>query len=79
MLKQFIDHVLSWVQRFPETTLSEPGRGDISIHQHQDLIDAIRLRDADGAERIAQQHMRDAEAIRIAMLAKASPSVLATG
>jgi DNA-binding GntR family transcriptional regulator len=70
MLIQFIDQTYNWVKMTVTTTLTEPNRAETAVQQHADLIKAIAARDQDGAERIAKQHMSDAEKIRIAMLGR---------
>jgi DNA-binding FadR family transcriptional regulator len=68
MLIRFLEEVASWVKRFPSTTLSYPGRPESTVIEHGKLIDAIERRDPVEAERLAQEHMRVAEEIRIQML-----------
>ncbi len=70
MLVQFLEQIHNWVRRIPSTTLSEPGRAQVAVRQHAELISAIRERDPNRAEENARQHMRDAETIRLAMLSR---------
>ncbi|MGW0432146.1 GntR family transcriptional regulator [Micromonospora sp. NPDC003197] len=53
------------IARYPETTLSYPGRWDRACQQHAELIDAIEARDADRAAAIAHQHFTEARDIRL--------------
>ena len=55
--------------RYPETTLSAPGRWREACHQHEILVDAIQKRDSDGAYKIALEHFVDARDIRLALFA----------
>jgi DNA-binding GntR family transcriptional regulator len=54
--------------RYPETTLSHPGRWKQSLHEHADLVDAIDARDSDRAYDLALVHHREARDIRLALL-----------
>jgi DNA-binding FadR family transcriptional regulator len=51
--------------RYPETTLSFPGRWDEARHQHRELVDAIEARDADLAQELATKHFAKARDIRL--------------
>jgi DNA-binding GntR family transcriptional regulator len=68
LLIRFVQDVQNWVRRFPTTTLSHPGRPETAFAEHESIIDAIAARDADLAEKRAQDHMRVAEEIRMVML-----------
>lgn len=54
--------------RYPETTLSHPGRWERACQQHAELVDAIEARDADAAAAIAHQHFTEARDIRLQLL-----------
>jgi len=60
-----------FVQRLGRTTLSDPARGAQSVAEHRALIEAIRRRDPEAAERIGQEHMAHAKEVRVAMYAAA--------
>lgn len=51
--------------RYPETTLSYPGRYESSAAEHRDLVDAIEARDSERAREIAAQHFTTARDIRL--------------
>lgn len=53
--------------RYPETTLSAPGRWAEARREHGELIEAIGQRRSDDAYRIAQQHFTHARDIRLAL------------
>lgn len=55
--------------RYPETTLVAPGRWERSKQAHEELVAAIRERDADGAAEIATRHFTQAREIRLALFA----------
>ena len=53
--------------RYPETTLSQPGRWDSSNKEHEALLSAIEKRDADVAAEVARRHFSSARDIRLAL------------
>ncbi len=67
LLLEFVRRIHEWVRRFESTTMAAPGRGLEAVGEHDRLIDAIRARDSDLAERIARDHMMRARQIRISM------------
>lgn len=68
LLAQFVGKIHDWVRRFPETTFARPGRALEAVSEHEQLLDALRKRDSDAAERIARQHMAGAMKARVSML-----------
>ncbi|MCX4831133.1 GntR family transcriptional regulator [Streptomyces sp. NBC_00006] len=44
--------------RLVRTSLSQPGRLTESDHEHHRVLDLIRARDGDGAERVMREHVR---------------------
>ena len=53
--------------RYPGTTLSTRERWDRVLKEHEELLVAIRARNAEEAGRIASAHMDEAKNIRIQM------------
>jgi DNA-binding GntR family transcriptional regulator len=51
--------------RYPETTLSYPGRWDEALHEHRAITDAIVARDARAAAALTEQHFKRAREIRL--------------
>jgi DNA-binding GntR family transcriptional regulator len=72
LLQEFMRRIHEWVRRFDDTTMSFPGRGLEAVAEHDALIDAIRARNPEDAERIAREHMSRARQIRIAMTQSAA-------
>ncbi len=68
LLRRFVQEIHNWTRRIPTTTLSFPGRAEVALTQHDELIDAIEKHDVPRAEAVARAHMQDAERIRIEML-----------
>jgi DNA-binding GntR family transcriptional regulator len=51
--------------RYPETTLSYPGRWEQAKLEHSRLTDAIEARDSERAYDVALSHFREARDIRL--------------
>lgn len=65
MLLRFTEQLYGYVRRFRTTTFTYPGRAQIAVDEHRALLDALRARDPERAERIARDHMRRALEVRI--------------
>lgn len=74
LLAHFITRVHNWVTRFPTSTLSCPGRAHAALDEHDAILDAIAEHRADDAARLAREHIRTAERLRIEMHATTSPN-----
>jgi DNA-binding GntR family transcriptional regulator len=68
LLQEFMERIHAWVRRFENTTMAYAGRGLEAVGEHDALIDALRARNPEDAERIARQHMSRARQIRIEMM-----------
>ena len=68
-LEEFMVRLVSQVSRYPQTTLSYPGRWDLILREHEEMISAIADRDADRAGSIAAEHMTTARDTRLRMFA----------
>jgi DNA-binding GntR family transcriptional regulator len=60
--------------RYPQTTLTAPGRWADAIEEHRALADAIERRDADDAEAVATRHFQSARDIRLQLFATEAPA-----
>lgn len=69
-LEGVITRLLATLRRYPQTTLSFPGRWERVLAEHQNLIDAIRAPDPDRAAAIAAEHMTVARDTRLRMYAR---------
>jgi DNA-binding GntR family transcriptional regulator len=58
--------------RYPETTLTAPGRWAQALEEHTELAEAIEQRRGDDAYDIAQRHFESARDIRLALFAKSA-------
>ncbi|MET7508312.1 GntR family transcriptional regulator [Streptomyces albidoflavus] len=73
-LIDLLERLGSHLQRYPQTTLSHPGRWAEVLRETEQLLAAVRERRADDAARIAADHMKAARDIRLTMYAaEASP------
>ncbi|MET7928570.1 GntR family transcriptional regulator [Streptomyces sp. NPDC005349] len=66
-LIDLLDRLGDHLRRYPQTTLSHPGRWKAVLRETEDLLTAVRERRADDAARIAAEHMAAARDIRLAM------------
>lgn len=67
LLLHFMQQVHDRIRRFQKTTLSYPGRSAEAVEEHNALLDAIKRRDPEAAERIARGHIQRAMQLRVAM------------
>lgn len=56
--------------RYPATTLTEPGRWEEALKEHDAIIDAIAARDTAQAAKLARSHMTRARELRLQIWAK---------
>lgn len=56
------------IRRYPEPTVSQPGRWDAAVKEHAGILDAIRARDPDRARQLSVEHMSAARDLRLAMI-----------
>jgi DNA-binding GntR family transcriptional regulator len=56
------------IRRYPEPTVSQPGRWDEAVREHQAILDAITVHDENRARELSVAHMTAARDIRLAMI-----------
>jgi DNA-binding GntR family transcriptional regulator len=66
-LTRFTKEIQAWVNRVP-SILSYPGRAQATVGEHERIIDAIEQHDAERAEQLVREHMREAGRIRVETL-----------
>jgi DNA-binding GntR family transcriptional regulator len=71
MLRRFITQAQDWTRRVG-TTVSLPGRRGVAVQEHARLIEAIAVRDAESAERLAREHMATGREFQLAAFRKAA-------
>jgi DNA-binding GntR family transcriptional regulator len=69
-LIDLLDRLNVHLHRYPQTTLTYPGRWDAVLEEHTALLAAIRERRADEAAKIAADHMSAARDVRLRMYAE---------
>ncbi len=58
------------IRRYPEPTVSQPGRWETAVAEHAAMLDAIRRRDPDLARSLSSRHMAAARDLRLRMIQK---------
>ncbi len=56
------------VRRYPEPTVSQPGRWQRALAEHSAILDAIRKRDSARARSLSSMHMAAARELRLRMI-----------
>lgn len=70
-LIQMISNLREQIHRFRSTSLASPGRLEDTLREHKGMVDAIVERDAQLAQKLALEHVENAEDIFLDSLAKA--------
>lgn len=55
-------------RRYPEPTVSQPGRWEEALAEHSAIIEAIRRQDSETAKRLSREHMTAARDLRLRMV-----------
>jgi len=69
-LEQMISNLREQIQRFRATSLSSPGRLKDTLQEHKAIVDAIAMRDVALAQKLAREHVENAEDIFLEALRK---------
>ncbi|HHW06852.1 MAG TPA: GntR family transcriptional regulator [Clostridia bacterium] len=69
-LEQMISNLREQIQRFRATSLSSPGRLKDTLEEHKSIVDAIAMRDVALAQKLAREHVENAEDIFLDALSK---------
>lgn len=67
-LMQTLNSMRSSLALLQGTTFSVPGRAERAHEEHLAVFEAIRCKDEDAAEATAQDHLREAERVRLRMM-----------
>jgi DNA-binding GntR family transcriptional regulator len=73
-LADLLKRLASHLQRFRGTTLTHEGRWDMVLTEHEEIIAAIKHRDAMRAGELAEAHMTAARNVRLLMYAEMEES-----
>ncbi|MDA8290817.1 MAG: GntR family transcriptional regulator [Actinomycetota bacterium] len=71
-LCDLLDRINVQLRRYPETTLTYPGRWEAVLAEHDELIRAIREGRPDDAAKVAWSHMSAARDVRLKMYSASS-------
>jgi DNA-binding GntR family transcriptional regulator len=67
-MSQALVHLSYSLALLPGTTYSVPGRRESALREHREIVDAIKKRDSELAERVARNHIEQACTVRLQML-----------
>lgn len=69
-IMHLISKLKDQVYRLRSTSIMLPGRKKASLIEHQDIVEAISLRDVELAQRLGQEHVEHAEQAMLELLGK---------
>jgi DNA-binding GntR family transcriptional regulator len=67
-LHDLLERLEVHIRRYPEPTVSRPGRWEAAVAEHAGILQAIRDRDADLARSLSSAHMAAARDLRLKMI-----------
>ena len=67
-LSDLLERLEVHIRRYPEPTVSRPGRWESAVAEHAAILEAIRDRDAERAGRLSSAHMAAARDLRLKMI-----------
>ena len=67
-LCDLLDRLEVHIRRYPEPTVSQPGRWETAMAEHRAILDAIRQRDAELAGQLSSAHMTASRDLRLQMI-----------
>lgn len=70
-LGQILSLLIEQIMRFRTRTLSNPARLRVALEEHRGLVEALAVRDAELARRLAQEHIESAENSLMSLVAAA--------
>jgi len=70
-LCDLLDRLEVHIRRYPEPTVSQPGRWETAMAEHRAILDAIRQRDAELAGLLSSAHMTASRDLRLRMIQQA--------
>jgi DNA-binding GntR family transcriptional regulator len=69
-LEDLLRRLQGHLRRYPETTLSAPGRWEQVLAEHDELIELIAAGEGERARAAAERHMAEARELRLRMFAE---------
>jgi GntR family transcriptional regulator, trigonelline degradation regulator len=79
IIRQMMDALQARIAYLRATSLAAPGRGEETLAEITEVVDAIRRRDAEMAERLSRAHVERAAAFALASLADEDVEAVAAG
>jgi len=70
-LCDLLDRLEVHIRRYPEPTVSQPGRWETAMTEHRAILDAIRQRDTELAGLLSSAHMTASRDLRLRMIQQA--------
>lgn len=67
-LSELLERLSLHTRRYPEPTISQPGRWQEAVEEHSELLKAIQMQDSERAAKLASEHMQAARDLRMAMI-----------
>lgn len=60
-LEQIVSNLREQIQRYRTASLSSPGRMKVALEEHKQIVEALSERDVEKAQRLAREHIENAE------------------
>jgi len=60
-LVQIVSNLREQIQRYRTASLSSPGRMKLALEEHKQIVEALSERDVEKAQRLAREHIENAE------------------
>jgi DNA-binding GntR family transcriptional regulator len=74
-----LDRVNLHLMRWPQTILTSPGRWKVSLEEHREMVEALRVGDEDKVAMETEKHFTAARNLRLALWMSESSSGLSEG
>lgn len=69
-LSQILSLLREQIQRFRTRTMTHPERMKVALDEHRAIVEAVAVRDAEQARRLAEEHIQSAENFLMTLLAQ---------
>ena len=67
-LVQIVSNLREQIQRYRTASLSSPGRMKVALEEHKEIVEAVSERNVEKAQRLAREHIENAENSMLAVL-----------
>lgn len=72
-LVQIVSNLREQIQRYRTASLSSPGRMKLALEEHKQIVEALSERDVEKAQRLAREHIENAENSMLEVLETQKP------